>query len=178
MEKPGFGSAQEFFDLWLKTYEDTFCRLTKVPAMGPARERSEKFMKGISNFVSLYAKSIDNTLDFQTLTIEAMRRLHEKVITEEITPEKHKDFYNLWIETYSETFKEFLKSDHFASDMGAFMSYFMEWLKYNRQVLEEDYLKPMNLPTRSDIDEINRELYSLKKKVKELNLQIKEMEKK
>jgi len=36
-------------------------------------------------------------------------------------------------------------------------------------MLEENYLKPSNLPTKSDIDELNRELYSLRKQVKELS---------
>ncbi len=54
------------------------------------------------------------------------------------------------------------------------MSYFMEYQKYNREMLEENYLKPMNLPTKTEIDEINKELYSLKKTVKELTSQIKE----
>jgi len=54
------------------------------------------------------------------------------------------------------------------------MSYFMDFQKYTRDILEENYLKPMNLPTRTEIDEINKELYSLKKIVKELTKQIKE----
>ena len=42
-------------------------------------------------------------------------------------------------------------------------------------MFEEDYLKPMNLPTKTEIDEINKEMYSLKKIVKELTGQIKEL---
>jgi hypothetical protein len=42
-------------------------------------------------------------------------------------------------------------------------------------MLEENILKPMNMPTSTDIDEINRELYSLKKTVKELNRKIYEL---
>jgi polyhydroxyalkanoate synthesis regulator phasin len=76
------------------------------------------------------------------------------------------------MESYSETFKEFLKSGHFSSDMGKFMSNFLDVQKYNRDMLEENYLKPSNLPTKSDIDELNKELYSLKKQVKELSYTI------
>jgi len=93
----------------------------------------------------------------------------------EITPEVYKDFYRTWIETYSETFKEFLKSGHFSSDIGKFMSYLMEFQKNNRDLLEENYLRPMNLPTRTEIDEINREVYTLKKTVKQLGNKIKEL---
>ena len=175
MEKSSFesSSTQEFFDLWLKTYNATMGRIVEMPAMGPAREKSEKMMKGFSTFVELYTTWMDSNVNFQSVFMEAMRRMHEKMGSEmegEISPENYKDFYKLWIETYSETFKEFLKSGHFAEDMGKLMSHFMEFQKYNREMLEENYLKPMNLPTKTDIDEINKELYSLKKTVKESNL--------
>ncbi len=177
MEKSGFESTQELFDLWLKTYQATFGRLAEMPAMGPTREKSEKIMRGVSLFVNLYTTWMDYNINSQSVFIEAMRRMHEKMGKEmegEISPEKYKDFYKLWIETYSETYKEFMKSGHFASDMGKLISYFMEFQKYNREMLEENYLKPMNLPTKTDIDEINKELYALKKAVKELTSQKKE----
>jgi class III poly(R)-hydroxyalkanoic acid synthase PhaE subunit len=181
MEKSGFESTQEFFDMWLRTYNATMGRIVEMPAMGPTREKSEKMMKGFSTFVDLYTAWMDSNVNFQSVFMEAMRRMREKTATEmegKISPEKYKDFYKLWIETYSETFKEFLKSDHFASDMGKLMSHFMEFQKYNREMLEENYLKPMNLPTKTEIDEINKELYHLKKTVKELTSQIKELKEK
>jgi hypothetical protein len=54
----------------------------------------------------------------------------------------------------------------------------MDFQKYNRDMLEDNYLKPMNLPTKTEIDEINKELYTLKKTVKELTRQIKEIQEK
>ncbi len=181
MEKSNFESTQEFFDMWLKVYNATTGRLVEMPALGPAREKSEKMMKGFSTFVNLCAAGMDSNSNFQSVFMEAMRRVHEKTGSEmegEISPEKCKDFYKIWIETYSETFKEFLKSGHFASDMGKLNSYLMDFQKYNREMLEENYLKPMNLPTKTEIDEINKELYSLKKTVKELTSQIKELKEK
>jgi class III poly(R)-hydroxyalkanoic acid synthase PhaE subunit len=181
MEKSSFESSLKFFDMWLKVYSATTGRLVEMPAMGPTREKSEKMMRGFSTFVNLYAAGMDTNSDFQSVFMEAMRRVHEKTATDmegEISPEKCKDFYKVWIETYSETFKEFLRSGHFASDMGKLNSYLMDFQKYNREMVEENYLKPMNLPTKTEIDEINKELYSLKKTVKELTSQIKELKEK
>ncbi len=181
MEKSGFESTQEFFDMWLRTYNATMGRIVEMPAMGPTREKSEKMMKGFSTFVKLYTAGMDSSSNFQSVFMEAMRRVHEKTESDmegEISPEEYKDFYNIWIETYSETFKEFLKSGHFASDMGKLNSHLMEFQKYNREMLEENYLKPMNIPTKTEIDEINKELYSLRKTVKELTSQIKELKEK
>ncbi len=178
MESSGFEYTREFFELWLKNYEATYGRLMDMPAIGPMREKSEKLMKEFSIGVNLYAAGMDSNINFQSIFMEAIRRMREKIETEtegETGPENYKKFYKIWVETYSETFKEFLGLGHFASDMGKFMSYFMEFQKYNREMLEENYLKPMNLPTKADIDEINKELYSLKKTVKELTSKIKEL---
>lgn len=179
MEKSSFESTQEFFDMWLKIYNATTGRLVEMPAMGPTREKSEKMMKGFSTLANLFAAGMDSTANFQSVFMEAMRKVNEKTATDmegEISPAKCKDFYKIWIETYSETFKEFMKSGHFAADMGKLNSHLMDFQKYSREMLEENCLKPMNLPTKTEIDEINKELYSLKKTVKELTSQIKAIE--
>ena len=185
MEKSNTGSSfestQEFFDFWLKTYQSTLGRLVEMPAMGPTREKFEKQMKGFSDFANLYTAWMESNTDLQIVFMEAMRKVREKTaaeITGDIGPEQYKDFYKIWMETYSETFHEFLKSGHFANDLGKFMSSLLEFQKFNREMLEENYLKPMNLPTKTEIDEINKELYSLRKTVKELSSQVKELSRK
>ncbi len=177
MERTRFEYTHEFFDLWLKTYEATYGRLIEMPAVGPMREKYEKLMKNFSASVNLNTAWMESLADFQSVFLEAMCRMREKMVVMEgeLSPEAYRDFYKLWIETYSETFKEFLKSGHFSSDMGALMSHSIEFQKINREVLEENYLKPAGLPTRTEIDEINREVYSLKKTVRELKNQIKEL---
>jgi polyhydroxyalkanoate synthesis regulator phasin len=177
MEDTTSESTHEFFDLWVKTYEATFGKISEIPAMGPLREKSEKMSKGLPIFLSLYSTWMDTISDFQAISLEAMKRMKTKTVSLEgkTSVENYKELYNIWIESYSETFKEFLKSGHFSSDMGKFMSNFLDVQKYNREMLEENYLKPNNLPTKSDIDELTKELYSLKKQVKELSYKINEM---
>ena len=178
MEKSSFEYTHEFVDLWLKTYEATYGRLIEIPPMGPMRERYEKTMKNLSIATDLYSAWLESYLNFQNVFMEAMRRMNDKIalrMKREATPEAYKDFYNTWIETYSETFEEFLKSGHFSSDIGKFLSNLMDFQKNNRDLVEENYLRPMNIPTRTEIDEMNRELYILKKTVKEQGNRIKEL---
>lgn len=177
MEKARFEATHEFFSLWLKTYEATYGRFLEMPAVGPMREKSEKLMKDFSASVNLYTAWMESLANFQTVFMEAMRRMREKTVEMEgeLGPEAYRDFYKLWIETYSETFKEFLKSGHFSRDMGSLMSRLIEYQKVNRDMLEENYLKPGGFPTRTEIDEINREVYSLKRTIRELKSEINEL---
>ena len=181
MEKSNFESTQEFYEQWINIYKATTGKLVEMPAVGPAREKSEKMMKGFSTFIKLYAAGMDTSSNMQNVFKEAMQKVQEKIGADmdgEISPEKYKEFYDIWIQTYSDTFKDFARSGHFVSDLGKLNAHLMDFQKYNRDMLEENYLKPMNLPTKTEIDEINKELYTLKKTVKELTRQIKELQEK
>lgn len=170
-------SPNIFFAPWLKVWEASIGHMGEFPAVGPSREKTEKMMKVFPLCNNLYSVWMDSVSDFANISLEAMKRMNAKTaLTDgQISPDKYKEIYNNWIEIYSDTFKEFLRSGHFSGDMGKFMSCLIEAGKYNREMLEENFLKPMNLPTCTDIEEINRELYSLKKTVKELNRKISEL---
>jgi class III poly(R)-hydroxyalkanoic acid synthase PhaE subunit len=178
MEKSDFESTQEFYDQWVNMYKTTMGKLVEMPAVGPAREKSEKMMKGFSTFINLYAAGMDTSSNMQNVFKEAMQKVQEKIgkdMDGDVSPEKYKEFYDIWIQTYSETFKDFARSGHFVSDLGKLNAHLMDFQKYNREMLEDNYLKPMNMPTKTEIDEINKELYTLKKTVKELTRQVKEL---
>jgi len=178
MEKSNLESTQEFYDQWVNMYKATMGKLVEMPAVGPSREKSEKMMKGVSTFVNLFSAGMDTSSNMQNVFMEAMQKVQEKIGTDmdgEISPEKYKEFYDIWIQTYSETFKDYARSGHFVSDLGKLNANLMDFQKYNREMLEENYLKPMNMPTKTEIDEINKELYTLKKTVKELTSQIKDL---
>ncbi len=175
METPSFESTREFFNAWQKTCEGSIGRAAEIPAVGPSREKYEKVMKGFSLFINFYATWMDSVSDFNALSMQAMKRMQERTIEPESRTGADKELYDIWMETYSEIFNEFLRSDHFASDMGRFMSVFTDVQTYNRELVEENLLVPSNLPTKTDIDEINKELYHLRKKVKELSLKLGEL---
>jgi len=177
MDYPSFDSTREFFNAWSKTCEDSFGRVAEMPAVGPSREKYERGMKGFSLFINLYATWMDSVSDINNLSMEAVGKMQDKTVTlkSETGPERSKELYDIWIETYSGIFNEFLRSEHFATDIGKFMSISADVQMYNRDVIEENVLVPSNLPTKTDIDEINKELYNLRKKVKELSMKLGEL---
>lgn len=177
MENRNFDSTREFFSAWQKTCEDSFGRAPEITAVGPSREKYEKAMKGFSLFIDLYATWADSLSDINTLSLEAMTKMQDRTVDlkSETGPERSRELYDIWMETYSGIFNEFLKSDHFASDMGKFMSVFTDVQRYNREMVEENLLVPSNLPTKTDIDEIYKELYHLRKQVRELSRKLGEL---
>lgn len=173
-------STQQFFDLWQKTYDETYGRVFNIPSIGPMREKQEKLIKTFYSAINLYTVSLKFDINFQSTFFEAMQRTHQRIIEkmkeeDNVNPDKYKDFYEVWIGTCSEVFNEILKSERFISDMGKLTSAFTEFQKDNRQIVEENYLKFTNIPTKTEIDDVYRELYYLKNKMKELNKKIEEL---
>jgi len=171
--------THELFDLWLKAYGATYGRLMEMPAMGPMRERFTKLMKESPTSVNYFVTMMESMMDFQSVLLQAMIKTQEKMTSKiesdmesdlegKPTKETFRDFYKVWFETYSETFKEFLKSEEFASDLSTLLSRSIDFQKNNRAILEETFLKPNDLPTKSEIDELTKEIYTLKRKMNEL----------
>lgn len=170
MERTATNSTQEFFDLWAETYKGTLGRFWETPGVGPAREKTEKVMAGMSTYSDFINAWSSSNAELQAVFAEASQRTQEKIgegLVGELRPEGYKDFYKIWMDTYSETFNEHLKSEEFATDLGEVMSHWMNLQKFGRETMEEDLLKPLNLPTKAEIDEVNKELYELKRTVRE-----------
>ena len=172
METTDLQASHDFFELWEKAYETTYGRVIDMPVVGPAREGADRLRKNFEATINLHAAWAQSIASFQSAFMEATRETQEKVekqIAEEgFSPSSYKDYYNLWMETYSETFKEFLKSRFFAADLAKLTSNSMDFQKSSRELIEENLLKPANLPTRTEIDDLSREVYLLKKQTKEL----------
>jgi class III poly(R)-hydroxyalkanoic acid synthase PhaE subunit len=171
MEDTDLQASHDFFQLWLKAYEATYGKIIDMPIIGPSREGADRLRKNFEATVNLHAAWAQSIASFQSAFAEATRKTQEKVerVAEEgSAPSSYKAYYNLWMETYSETFKEFLKSRFFASDLAKLTSDSMDFQKSSRELIEENLLRPANLPTRTEIDELSKEVYLLKKQVKEL----------
>ena len=172
MESTDLQASHDFFELWEKAYEATYGRIIDMPAMGPSREGADRLRKNFEATINLHAAWAQSIASFQSAFAEATRRTQEKVekqVAEEGTsPSSFKDYYDLWMNTYSETFKEFLKSRFFASDLAKLTSNSMDFQKSSRDLIEENLLKPANLPTRTEIDDLSKEVYMLKKQVRVL----------
>jgi class III poly(R)-hydroxyalkanoic acid synthase PhaE subunit len=173
MERTDLEASHDFYNLWLKAYEATYGKIIDMPSMGPSRENAERMGKHLDITVNLYSAWMESIASFQTVFMEATRRTREKVESRMAEEDKpvitSKEYYELWMETYSEAFKEFMKSKFFSSDLSKLTSNSMDYEKSSRELVEQSLLKPLNLPTRREIDDINKEVYLLKKQMKSLS---------
>jgi hypothetical protein len=141
MENTDLQASHDFFELWLKAYEATYGKIVDMPVMGPTREGADRLRKNFEATINLHAAWAQSIASFQSAFMEATRKTQEKVekrVAEEgVSPSSYKGYYDLWMETYSETFKEFLKSRFFASDLARLTSNSMDFPKSEEKRREE-----------------------------------------
>ncbi len=81
--------------------------------------------------------------------------------------EKSKTYYNLWIKLLEGEYMALFKQPEYADAMGKTLCALNEFVGA-RQVVVNDALKQVNIPTNQDLDELSKEIYLLKKRVRTL----------
>ena len=99
--------------------------------------------------------------------IEAQKRVNKKI------PEIPQDMEHLeaskrvWIDMFENDFTQLFDSEKFGENFGKLISSELELSKHWNNMLGV-LLETANMPTRNDIDEIYKELYSLRKRISKL----------
>lgn len=161
---------ENIFRVWADIYEKELSPFFKVPQLGLTR---------------FYQERLDDTLDryhtFQISLAEFLRLLYlpieksAKVLQqnlEELTkkgklPESSQDYYRIWIRLLEGHYMTLFKSPEYAESLRDTLNALEDYLAA-RELMLQDLLQSVPVPTNREMDELYREIYHLKKKVKRL----------
>jgi class III poly(R)-hydroxyalkanoic acid synthase PhaE subunit len=155
-------------------------KFLKSPALGLTREFVETVKKVIQNYIE-YLKQLK--IFDQQLTEkgkESFEKFLKNIFELSKKGENLDDFdkiFKKWIETNEEIFQEYLKSDEF----GKFLSEFTKVSAQLKKSLDEytfQTLKDTNIATKTELDRAYKEIYNLKKELRELKKTLNKKEKK
>lgn len=151
-----------------ETYEKEFRKYLKVPQIGLNRIYQERALEAVDKQNSLQL-ALSEFLHMLYLPVEkSFNSLQEKMAEmAEAGPldEKTKTYYNLWIKLLEGHYMELFKQPEYAEVMGKTLSALNEF-SGARQTVVNDLLKQLNVPTNQDLDELSKEIYLLKKRVR------------
>ncbi|MBI4713553.1 MAG: hypothetical protein HY762_09705 [Planctomycetes bacterium] len=162
---------KNFYATWVKGYESAVGKFLKIPSVGPSRQILDKINKSLDAFIK-YCGAIS---DFNMVlyapgkeTIEEFAKKSAAIAQDgQFTQEKYKQFYDLLINTFEERFYQMFKTPAFGEILKTTLEASLNFRKQHFAVVEE-LLKSTPIITRSEIDDVYRELYDLKKRIKEL----------
>lgn len=167
----GYASAvSEATNLYWDVYEKTFGSILQSPSLGYTREFNNKLFKSFDAWVNLSKASVD----YQLVLVEVWLKAFEEVMRE-LASSKEKgetvqdwqQFLPVWSRVFDRVFAERFRSGDTVELQGNFLNSAMIYRLHQQQLMEV-FLKMNDLPTRSEVDEIHRSIYELRKEIKSL----------
>ncbi len=91
---------KEFYDEWMKTYQNTFGKFYPIPTPESNKEKLEKLLASIEESNKLYRSWIAE--------LEENSRKTREMLQGEQDPAKYKEAYDMWINSQKKIFDEFI----------------------------------------------------------------------
>ncbi len=168
------GNSQPWIELnnlyWDMLYQPTLGNLLQSPSVGPGRVFNAKIQEAFEAWTNLYKASIDS----QALLSQVQRQSFEKLMQELVAlaqkgepVQDWRKFQQMWSRIADEKFEETFSQEENLKIRGKLVNALNSYRVQQHQ-LQEYWMRTLNLPLRSEIDEVHRSVYELRKEVKSL----------
>lgn len=163
---------------WEMLYDKSFNGLIlSSPMLGPNREFTGKLLRNFEAWTELYRANSDYQLVLGEVQVKAfenlMKTLAEKAEKGEVVKD-WKEFQGLWSQVADDIFAAAFCEEQNIKIRGKFINALNHY-RLQQQELMEVLLNSLNLPTRSEVDEVHKTIYDLRKQVKQLQKQVAEL---
>ena len=160
----------EPINFYWNIYEKTVGSFLQSPTLGYTREFNHKLLGGFDSWINFYKASFDYQLVLLNVWAKAFDELMRELATSEEksrTIQNWRQFLQVWSSLFDRVFAETFRSQDTVEIQGRFLNAALSYRLHQQQLMEV-FLKINNLPTRSEVDEVHRSIYELRKEVKSL----------
>jgi class III poly(R)-hydroxyalkanoic acid synthase PhaE subunit len=163
-------TSTELSNLYWDIYEKIFGSFLNSPSLGYSRELNNKWLKGFDSWINLYKASFDYQVVLADVWVRTFEELMRELVSSEEkgeTLQNWRQFLQVWSRVVDRVFAETFRSSDALEIRGKFLNAAMTY-RLQQQQLMEVFLKMNDLPIRSEVDEIHRSIYELRKEIKSL----------
>jgi class III poly(R)-hydroxyalkanoic acid synthase PhaE subunit len=168
------GSTEPWLELnnlyWNLLYEETFGSLMQSPLLGPTREANGKLLRAFDAWAKLYRANADYQVVLANIQVKSFEELMRELISRAEKGDTVKDwrqFQQLWGQIADSVFETAFCNEDNLKIRGRFLNS-LNTYRIQQQALMDVWMKAMNMPLRSEIDEVHQTIYELRKEVKSL----------
>lgn len=163
-------ASMNIFHNLYASFESTFGKAFKMPAVGKDREEVELLLKTFDRYSIFLAKNTE----FHHKIILTGQKAMEKVIKSvankiredgEIT--SFDEFFKLWTKTNEKAFLEFFNTEEFSKLQGIVLDAALDARRHFQQLMEL-FLSDFPIALRSEMDDLYKKVYTLNKNVRAL----------
>jgi class III poly(R)-hydroxyalkanoic acid synthase PhaE subunit len=170
-EPYGFSDLDsEFLNRWTDIYKKEFQQFLAIPQLGLTRFYQEKINQTMDKY-NLFQAAMAEFLHLLFIPVEKSFLVMQEKLTELAEegklPEDSKRYYQMWIKIMEGHYMTLYQSNDYTQTLGRTLEALNQFLVARQEVLE-DALKLLPVATHRDMDEINREIYLLKRRLRAL----------
>jgi hypothetical protein len=165
---------RDTFRAWLEIYQKDFGQFLNIPQLGLTRSYQERINRAVDKFNLFQVEAAEFLYLFYLPLEKSLRVMGEnfqELSQEGNLSDNFKDYYNMWIKILEGHYMTLFKSPEYTLALSKAINSVEDFIDA-RQELLADGLKALHIPTEKDMDELYKELYLLKKKVKALEKKV------
>lgn len=161
---------REFLNRWTDIYKKEFQRFFEVPQLGLTRFYQEKFNQAVDKY-NLFQAAMAEFLHLLSVPIDKSFSVMQEKLAEMThagqLPEDFRHYYRMWIRILEGHYMTLFQSEPYTEALAKTLDALNHFMVARNEVLG-DALKLLPVSTYRDMDEINREIYQLKRRIRAL----------
>ncbi|MBU1169998.1 MAG: hypothetical protein KKD44_10590 [Proteobacteria bacterium] len=162
-----FGGS-EIFDVFADIYKKEFSKFLSVPPLGLSRQYQTKLQQVIDKSNIFQVKFLE-FLYFLYIPFEKSFKVVQDSLAsladEGNLPDDTKEYYKMWLKQLENHYMALFKSSEYTNALGKVVDAMSDFLSA-RQQITQDTFKAFGVPVEKDMDELYKDIYSLKKRIR------------
>lgn len=179
-----FGNKENYkkmVDTWLESMNMMITKIPAIPSVGPLQTSQRRIvaigaeMAKATDVLANFNKHLGQYYALTSGTwMEATKKLLAKCPPSAGSQDLEK-LQQTWIDTFEDEFTNFFNSENFATVIGNMLKSEAEFYKHMSNIAEI-ISRNLDIPTRSEINDIYEEIAKIKRSLKKLSSGVEEME--
>jgi polyhydroxyalkanoate synthase subunit PhaE len=161
---------QEMFLSWSEIYEKEFQQYFNIPQLGLNRFYIERLNQALDAY-NIFQSRLSEFLFVLHLPMEKSMKVLAEQLSQKAEngelPDAPGDYYRLWIKILEGHYMTLLKSKEYTDTLNRTVQTLADF-KSRRDGVIRDILKDFAIPTQSELDELYKDLYLVKKRLRAL----------
>jgi polyhydroxyalkanoate synthase subunit PhaE len=161
---------ENMFRAWTDMYETEFRQFFNIPQLGLARGYQEKFNQAVDKF-NIYHSTLAEFVRVLSLPVShSMAVMQEKLgqmAEKGALPDDSQKYYQLWIKVLEGHYMKLFQSPEYTRILANTLNAISDF-SAARDAVIQDMMSGLPIPSRKEVDDLEREFYELKKRIREI----------
>jgi poly[(R)-3-hydroxyalkanoate] polymerase subunit PhaE len=163
--------GEDAVKIWTQLYETELRKIFNMPQIGLTRFYQEKMNQTIDKY-NIFQTRVTAFLQILSLPVEKSFQVMQEKLTEladeGLLPEGSKAYYQMWIKILEGHYMTLFQSVEYTEILNQTLYAMSEFSEAKKELLQSTLLYMLPVPTQKEMDELYKEIYLLKKRIKAL----------